>query len=43
VEVWWKSKAKAEQKIKVLIEKLKDKNEEFKGSIAWLKSQNEEL
>ncbi len=32
-----------EQKIKVLIKKLQDENEELKGSTTWLKSQEEEL
>jgi hypothetical protein len=43
VEIWWKSKVEAEQKNKMLIEKLKDENEELKGNTTWLKSQNEKL
>jgi hypothetical protein len=43
VEIWRKNKAKAEQKNKILIKKLHDENEEFKGSTPWLKSQDEEL
>jgi hypothetical protein len=35
--------AKVEQKIKRLINKLQDDNEEFKGSTSQLKSQDEEL
>jgi ribosomal protein L31E len=38
VEIWRKNKAKVEQKIEVFIKKLKDENEEFKGSTTWLKS-----
>jgi hypothetical protein len=38
VEIWRKNKAKAEQKNKILIKKLHDENEEFKGSTPWLKS-----
>ncbi len=43
VEIWKKSKVKAEQKIKVFIKKLHDENEELKGSKSQLKSQEEEL
>jgi len=43
VEIWKKSKVKAEQKIKVFIKKLQDENEELKGSKSQLKSQEEEL
>jgi hypothetical protein len=38
VEIWKKNKAKAKQKIKVLIKKLLDENEELEGSTTWLKS-----
>ncbi len=43
VEIWRKNKAKAEQKNKVLIQKLQDDNEELKGSTTWLKLQDEKL
>ncbi len=43
VEIWRKNRAQAEQKIKVFIKKLQGENEELKGSITWLKSQDEEL
>jgi hypothetical protein len=43
VKIWRKNKIKVEQKIKVLIRKLQDENEELKGSTTWLKSQDEEL
>jgi hypothetical protein len=43
VEIWRKNRVEVEQKIQVLIKKLQDENEEFKGSISWLKSQDEEL
>jgi hypothetical protein len=33
----------AEQKNKMFIKKLHDENEELKGSITWLKSEDEEL
>jgi hypothetical protein len=35
--------AEAEQKIKVLIKKLQDENEELKGSTTWLKLQDERI
>ncbi len=41
VEIWRKNRVEAEQKIKLLTKKLQDDNEEFKGSITWLKSQDE--
>ncbi len=43
VEIQRNNRAKVEQKIKVLIKKLQDENEELKGSITRLKSRNEEL
>jgi hypothetical protein len=43
VEIWRKSRADAEQKIKVFIKKLQDDNEELKGSTTWMKSQDEKL
>ncbi len=43
MKIWRKNKIKVEQKIKVLIRKLQDENEELKGSTTWLKSQDEEL
>ncbi len=43
VEIWRKNRAEAKQKIKVFIKKLQDENEEFKGSIAQLKSQDKKL
>ncbi len=43
MEIWREKKAKAKQKIKVFIKKLHDENEEFKGSITWLKLQDEKL
>ncbi len=43
VKIWRRNKAKAKQKIKVLIKKLQDQNEELKGNITQLKSQDEEL
>ncbi len=43
VEIWKKNRAEGKQKIKVFIEKRQDDNEEFKGSITWLKSQDEKL
>jgi Txe/YoeB family toxin of Txe-Axe toxin-antitoxin module len=43
VEIWRKNRAKVEQKIKRLINKVQDENEELKGSITPLKSQDEEL
>ncbi len=42
VEIWRKNRAKTKQKIKMLIKKLQDENEELKGSTTWLKSQDEE-
>ncbi len=43
-KIWRKKKAEVKQKIKVLIKKLQDDNEEFKGSCTtWLKSLNEKL
>jgi hypothetical protein len=38
VEIWKKNRAKVEQKIKRLIKKLHDENEELKGSTTRLKS-----
>jgi ribosomal protein L31E len=38
VEIWKKSRVEAEQKIKVLIKKLQDENEELKSSMTRLKS-----
>jgi bacterioferritin (cytochrome b1) len=35
--IWRKNRVKAKQKIKVFNKKLQDENEEFKGSITWLK------
>ncbi len=43
VKIWRKNEVEAEQKNKVIIEKLQDENEKFKGSTTWLKSQDEEL
>ncbi len=43
VEIWKKNRAEVEQKIKRLIKKLHDENEELKGSTTRLKSQDEEL
>ncbi len=43
VEIWRKYRVEVEQKIKVLIKKLQDANEELKGSTTGLKSQDEEL
>ncbi len=43
VEIQRKNMAKARQKIKVFIKKLHDENEELKGSITQLKSQDEKL
>jgi hypothetical protein len=43
VEIWRKNRAKVEQKIKRFINKVLDENEELKGSITPLKSQDEEL
>ncbi len=43
VEIWRKNKTQVEQKIKRLIKKLQDQNEELKGSTTRLKSQDEEL
>jgi ribosomal protein L31E len=43
VEIWRKSKVEVEQKIKVLIKKLHDENEELKSSTTRLKSHEEEL
>ncbi len=43
VEIWRKNRVQVEQKNKMLIKKLQDGNEELKGSIAWLKSQDEGL
>ncbi len=43
VEIWSNNRVKVEQKIKVLIKKLQDENEQLKGSITWLKSQDEKL
>ncbi len=42
VEIWRKNK-EVEHNIKVFIKKLKDENEELKGSTTWLKSQYEEM
>jgi hypothetical protein len=38
LETWKKNRAKVEQKIKTLIKKLHDENEELKGSTTRLKS-----
>ncbi len=43
VEIEKKNMVKVKQKIKVLIKKLQDENEELKGSTTRLKSQDEEL
>jgi hypothetical protein len=43
VETWRKNRAKVKQKIKVLINKLQDENEELKGSTTQSKSHDEEL
>jgi ribosomal protein L31E len=43
VEIWKKSRVKVEQKIKMLIKKLQDDNEELKSSITWLKLYWEKL
>ncbi len=41
VGIWRKNMVKAKQKIKVFNKKLQDENKEFKGNVAWLKSQDE--
>ncbi len=41
VEIQRKNMTKAKQKIKMLIKKLYDENEELKGSTTWLKLQDE--
>ncbi len=41
VQILRKNKVEAKQMIKVFIKKLHDENEELKGNITWLKSQNE--
>jgi hypothetical protein len=38
VEIWKKNRVEADQKNKIFIKKLKDDNEELKGSTKWLKS-----
>jgi hypothetical protein len=38
VEILRKNMVEVEQKIKVVIKKLHDENEELKGSTTWLKS-----
>ncbi len=43
VEIWTKNRAKVELKNKVFIKKLQNENEELKGSIAQLKSQDEKM
>jgi ATP-dependent Zn protease len=43
VEIWRKNKAEVKHKNKMLIKKLQDENEEFKGSTTWLKLQDEKL
>ncbi len=43
VEIWRNNREKVKHKIKVLIKKLQDENEELKGSTTRLKSQDEEL
>ncbi len=43
VEIEKKNMVKVKQKIKVLIKKLQDENEELKGRTTRLKSQDEEL
>ncbi len=43
VEIWRKNRVKTKQKNKMLIKKLQDENEEFKGSITQLKSQDEKM
>ncbi len=43
VEIWKKNKVEAKQKNKMFIKKLQDGNEELKGSIMWLKLQDEKL
>ncbi len=43
VEIWMKNRAKVELKNKVFIKKLQNENEELKGSIAQLKSQDEKM
>ncbi len=40
VEIWRRHRVKAKQKIKMLIKKLQDQNEELKGSTTQLKSQD---
>ncbi len=42
VGTWKNNRAKVKQNIKVLIKKLKDENEKFKGSMTRLKSHDEE-
>jgi hypothetical protein len=43
VEIWKKNMVEVEEKIKMLIKKIQDENEEFKGSTTRLKSQVEKL
>ncbi len=43
VETWKKNRVEVEQKVKVILKKLQDENEEFKGSITWLRSHDEKL
>ncbi len=43
VEIWRKNMVEPKQKIKVIIKKLHDENEELKRSTTWLKLQGEEL
>jgi hypothetical protein len=43
VEIWTKNRAEAEHKVKMILKKLQDENEELKGSITQLRSQDEKL
>jgi tRNA nucleotidyltransferase/poly(A) polymerase len=43
IKIWKKNNTENEQKIKMLIQKLKDENEELKAKIALMKTQAKEL